>query len=760
MTTEFEGIGQTPSVGEMQDMLTQKATELFMLCDKEEKGFITKRDMQRLCGELPLSPDQLEAVFDSLDDDGNGYLTLEEFTEGFGGFLGFGAEEATETDGDKDVYEAAQNYDTTQEDDIAFKQAMDSLGAQELFDDQQHIKDLWKKLKKDEPELLGDFEDFVQKVSSDIRKARVDSDELESALRNKAYTHDEEVRKLYEEMENQIKAEKERILNEEKEKERKIRTEMSQEIYQKDEQLQELLKKQSDLERKIEELNVTQDEISAENETLAKYNDDLQCRLEDTSLTLNESKQYLKELQDKSMREKRERAQAALRVTEGIAQERESLVKQLDLLRDMNKKLRDEKDMHDAARQPLQAMQENFSLQDELSEATKGESKSSPKKGTLTKQGSIMSNYFSPTPPKRKAKSREVQSQTAGEEEVDGEMEMDGELGDEEEEEEFDGVVLEDDIEVDDDDYYIQKMKENGDMVNGIMESEISASRIDELQLGQSVGNYDSSSSNQVDRLGQTDELKRKQILKNGTATILSGDSEDSLMSTTSSITSPTSPRGEPVGCHATTDSSVTSHEILEPLPKHPERVYKVVFVGDSGVGKSSFIHRFCNDSFKSNFSATIGVDFQVKNVIVDRKMVALQLWDTAGQERFRSITKQYFRKADGVLILYDVTSESSFTSVRNWMASVQEGVEEGTVTLILGNKLDIEEQRQVKQKEGHRLAEDFESLFFEGSAKSGYNVDECIQAMARKLLEREDQEMEKALTLGNEIQKKKGCCD
>uniref|UniRef100_A0A8C6YND2 Uncharacterized protein n=1 Tax=Nothoprocta perdicaria TaxID=30464 RepID=A0A8C6YND2_NOTPE len=106
---------------------------------------------------------------------------------------------------------------------------------------------------------------------------------------------------------------------------------------------------------------------------------------------------------------------------------------------------------------------------------------------------------------------------------------------------------------------------------------------------------------------------------------------------------------------------------------KNPEdRIFKVVFVGNSGVGKSSFIHRFCHDRFLTDLNATIGIDYQVKNLMVDNTQVALQLWDTAGQERFRSITKQYFRKADGILVMYDITAECSFTAVRNWMSSVQ----------------------------------------------------------------------------------------
>lgn len=191
--------------------------------------------------------------------------------------------------------------------------------------------------------------------------------------------------------------------------------------------------------------------------------------------------------------------------------------------------------------------------------------------------------------------------------------------------------------------------------------------------------------------------------------------------------------------------------------------MFKVVFVGDSGVGKSSFIHRFCNDQFNPSFSATIGVDFQVKSVEMEDQIIVLQLWDTAGQERFRSITKQYFRKADGVVVLYDVTSEASFISVKNWMVSVQDGVEEGTIILMVGNKTDLSEnddKRVVKLKDGSKLAMSYDALFYETSAKNGTNIKEAVEAMASLLKDKQDEDLEKALHLQDDpVKKKKGCC-
>ncbi|KAK3783026.1 hypothetical protein RRG08_015365 [Elysia crispata] len=212
--------------------------------------------------------------------------------------------------------------------------------------------------------------------------------------------------------------------------------------------------------------------------------------------------------------------------------------------------------------------------------------------------------------------------------------------------------------------------------------------------------------------------------------------------------------RSQPIG------ADVQTMQEEGTVPK-PQRIFKVVFVGDSGVGKSSFLHQFCHHEFRGNFAATIGVDFQVKTLETKTAIVTLQLWDTAGQERYRSMTKTYFRKADGVIVMYDINLEATFTSVRNWMTSVQEQVEPGTVTMLIGNKLDIAEEagcQAVKTKNGQELARDFEMLFYEVSAKSGANIDEAMESLTRLLQEKEDKKMEEVLQL-TEITTKKGCC-
>uniref|UniRef100_A0A8C5RTC1 RAS and EF-hand domain containing n=1 Tax=Laticauda laticaudata TaxID=8630 RepID=A0A8C5RTC1_LATLA len=168
------------------------------------------------------------------------------------------------------------------------------------------------------------------------------------------------------------------------------------------------------------------------------------------------------------------------------------------------------------------------------------------------------------------------------------------------------------------------------------------------------------------------------------------------------------------------------------------EKAYKIVLAGDAAVGKSSFLMRLCKNEFRGNTSATLGVDFQMKRLIVDGEPTVLQLWDTAGQERFRSIAKSYFRRADGVLLLYDVTCEKSFLNVREWVDMIADATHENIPIMMVGNKSDL---RQAASEEGlkciplnygEKLAMAYSALFCETSAKDGSNIVEAVLHLAR----------------------------
>ncbi|XP_052066841.1 EF-hand calcium-binding domain-containing protein 4B-like isoform X3 [Mytilus californianus] len=940
----------------------------------------------------------------------------------------------------ENVYEGEER----QEEEKQFTDMMENIGAKSLFDDENTIRHLWMKIRRDEPEMVGNFEEFLYKTSTDLRKTKADFDTLENALKSKSSAHDEEVRKLYEEMEYQIKKEKERILSEEQLKERNVRETLERDLEEKDKQLQELLNRHSEMEKKLEVLNLVETETKQENEKLAKDKEELEDMLMKSQVGLEDSKMYIDQLRHQQKKEKQDRARSAIKLTESIALERESLVKQLDTLKDVNKKLRDDKDEAEI-RRDLTSNPETDDPE-QILEAEAG--RSSPRKKELFKQGSILGDYFPTSRRKFESTAESIEES------------LDVESGNE------DGFS-DDDIECDDDDLIENNCANlnNNDILYGDSDDKVKGSYYghDSNKLDQSLRSSDEDEAGKTDSNKSRHKPKRKiPSKKPGFHPVSmhskrpvappsgdgvddsyeeSGDNIDMMVAPAfedSLVLSPTGKRHsiffenlksvdmetvavqteeemipkselekftsslsvdsstntdiieskgdnssntienisrsdtvdsstntdimeskvdnscntvenmtrsdtidsstntdifEPTGdienkslkdmsvsctidCSTSTDdlehteegikseSSVCSvsvstntdfeeyqshekpesnlglgdvcnetnykteslglleggkisdidnsfevgsqkdfnrnkkdfklkrnnrisdgdensiemakmkpnigvstmvlehndrfviprdgpvrdridfhgnDEVLQGTRGQPvgadietnekgvestvamrQRIFKVVFVGDSGVGKSSFIHRFCNDNFNPTFSATIGVDFQVKSLILGGQSIVLQLWDTAGQERFRSITKQYFRKADGVVIMYDVNSEATYTNVRNWMESVQEGVEEGTVVLLVGNKTDIaesESDRAVKTKDGNKLSVEYDGIFFETSAKMGNNVKESMEAMASILKEKEDKEIEKALHLDDSAAKKKFCC-
>ncbi|XP_041853798.1 ras and EF-hand domain-containing protein [Melanotaenia boesemani] len=171
---------------------------------------------------------------------------------------------------------------------------------------------------------------------------------------------------------------------------------------------------------------------------------------------------------------------------------------------------------------------------------------------------------------------------------------------------------------------------------------------------------------------------------------------------------------------------------------KDPAQMYRLVLAGDAGAGKSSFLLRLTVNEFRGDIQTTLGVDFQMKRMLVDGETTSLQIWDTAGQERFRSIARSYFRKAHGVLLLYDVTSESSFLNVRAWVDQIQDSTDEKIPMCVIGNKVDLREQlpagRCVSSLHGEKLAKAYGALFCETSAKEGTNIVEAVLHLAREV--------------------------
>jgi Ras-related protein Rab-1A len=163
--------------------------------------------------------------------------------------------------------------------------------------------------------------------------------------------------------------------------------------------------------------------------------------------------------------------------------------------------------------------------------------------------------------------------------------------------------------------------------------------------------------------------------------------------------------------------------------------LFKLVLIGDSGVGKSCLLLRFADDCFTESYISTIGVDFRFRTVKIDKKTVKLQIWDTAGQERFRTITSAYYRGADGIIMVYDVTSQDSFDHVNDWLKEVNRYASEGTCKLLVGNKSDRSADRVVTAEQAKEFADDIGVPMLETSAKSAANVEEAFLTMAGELI-------------------------
>lgn len=166
----------------------------------------------------------------------------------------------------------------------------------------------------------------------------------------------------------------------------------------------------------------------------------------------------------------------------------------------------------------------------------------------------------------------------------------------------------------------------------------------------------------------------------------------------------------------------------------NPLRKFKVVFLGEQSVGKTSLITRFMYDSFDTTYQATIGIDFLSKTMYLEDRTVRLQLWDTAGQERFRSLIPSYIRDSTVAVVVYDITNASSFQQVNKWIDDVRTERGHDVIIMLVGNKTDLADKRQVPIDEGEKKSQDLNVMFIETSAKAGYNVKQLFKRIAAAL--------------------------
>ncbi|KFK41807.1 hypothetical protein AALP_AA2G174400 [Arabis alpina] len=164
--------------------------------------------------------------------------------------------------------------------------------------------------------------------------------------------------------------------------------------------------------------------------------------------------------------------------------------------------------------------------------------------------------------------------------------------------------------------------------------------------------------------------------------------------------------------------------------------LFKAVLIGDSAVGKSNLLSRFSKDEFRFDSKPTIGVEFAYRNVQVGEKIIKAQIWDTAGQERFRAITSSYYRGALGALLIYDITRRPTFENIKKWLFELRDFANPDIVVVLVGNKSDLRQSREVEEDEGKTLAESEGLYFLETSALENVNVEEAFLVMIGRIHE------------------------
>jgi len=165
------------------------------------------------------------------------------------------------------------------------------------------------------------------------------------------------------------------------------------------------------------------------------------------------------------------------------------------------------------------------------------------------------------------------------------------------------------------------------------------------------------------------------------------------------------------------------------------EYLFKILLIGNSNVGKSSLFLRYVDEIWKENFVPTIGVDFKIKSIKIDNKTIKLQIWDTAGQERFRSVLSSYFKGANGILLLYDITNVNSFKSLSNWLIEIEKNSSKNVKKILIGNKCDLNDLRKIPTNKGKEFADTYNMKFIETSVKNNININECFYILGKELL-------------------------
>lgn len=838
----------------MASLETVRPGDLFGTVDLDGSGYIDREELAAVCD---LDAKDLAEVFDKLDADKDGRISIEEFSENFRKF--------------RSVVSGVKRKKSEQpsDADVDYEDLKEKLGrSYSLLSGQEYVSDLFHYLHNsgDSPQLLALLESFLFSVIRDVKHYSSENERLEEALKRTCEKHTEHMDQLDNEMEQQMQRLESRIRKEEKSKQERANVDIVWQLENKNKEIQTLNARVQKLEGRLKRKEPEEQKIKEEVDEKVQEIRFLRSQLTDAQTNLAVLRSELAQLRNDYEEQETQLTAEKATVMECV-QEQESLTRQLQLLHEANKKLHDTNDDLRSAlertrlpdrRSPSPNKRHSIStLYSPTSSFTRNTKSSGIRSSPAFADDSVDGGRSGHTSPSRRLPSStplplsstnsrrgsllpSQQSCEVDDESLVNENSLMTELTQAQQLSNFHEDLIDDEG---DDTYSSMKPSQrqtfskqleilhktnerlcsSNDDLRAALEaltgrrpfSLKSKSRRngEKCQRNPSVhSDYGSISSRSItpnhfqgpkseDDVGdgaEADELSGYDPESDATTMTFKSVKEESdedideydagdeelakLVAMVSALTesegetdteteAPEGERVPAVGSDSISEASSNAPvKVTASEGADPERMYKLVLAGDAAVGKSSFILRLCRNKFHNALNSTLGVDFQTKTLCVDGKTIAFQLWDTAGQERFRSIAKSYFRKADGVLLLYDVTCETSFLDVRDWVEAIEESTPTPIPIMMCGNKIDLrqsfldEGKTVITQESGEKLAKEYGALFLEISSKENTNITEACVELGRLLRNIEDTELKESsglkLTEGDSKNKKKpNCC-
>ncbi|XP_055024025.2 ras and EF-hand domain-containing protein [Misgurnus anguillicaudatus] len=657
-----------------------KLRELFHACDVNRSGRIEKWEFEKICSELHVRPSEIDAIFSKLDTDKDGTINLEEFMNGF--------QESHLLNADMTGENAGESFSAAWED---FK----SRHQVKFIPRLDQVSTLYQNISMTEPRMVPQYERVLYNFIKEIQLLNTEMEHLALAVKRAQDQANIQLSEMEEEMDHRIHVtERNTRLQESKKADAALRSMK----HQYESQICELQQKIQTLQM-IENQNKSTS-LKEETSTLKRKNNELLLQNQKLKQELLESQSNIAFLQseldalksdltDQSINCERDEA-----MIKCFAEERENLERQIKMLQAANRKLHDSNDGLRGALENSQSKSKTQLLPEVY----------------MNRRNPLCAPYF------------DRSCDTSADEDFERFQLIAGLRRPS-----YESLALCDPC-----------MRRHSYEEDSCIDSGMSTLRSNtgyEFEHERaSCANIDQGAENSTTVSGDTSDTE-----------VLEGRDESG--SDGESVQSWTLMQSTPKNVLAASGKKCLSaiftergKDELAASPASPEKAYRIVLAGDAAVGKSSFLLRLCKNEFKNSTSTTLGVDFQMKTLVVDGVPTVLQLWDTAGQERFRSIAKSYFRRADGVLLLYDVTCEKSFLNVREWVDIIEDVSQDDIPIMLVGNKTDLrtealqEGMTCIPTSYGEKLAMTYSALFCETSAKDGSNIIEAVLHLAREV--------------------------